>query len=353
MSGSLHLVAFLPNVHLDAERVISVGPLTLCSPDADVMRELVASAGNDTGLKMLQRFRTTFGQPLVPTCLLSASDHVDATQVRDFRNLTAISAVVGGTASSLAGGQWLVTHSDHFALFHYGPGRNGWLVTLEGLSTNMTDEIDSFTGGSVASVTDPAHFDCRLDEPLLGTLVWAWKARHERRRHVRRLRRLFRSLEVAFHASQFPSDGLTTVNDVGTRLGLWVSAFEILLRPSVGKVDKVVVQRAIASASWFRSEMVRRRFRIVEHNKLARVSLPVKLYDRLYHARNTFMHGNSIVGKPLQWHRGDRPVGLDGVAACLFGAALRAALTDIAPTPGPYDEMLGLDLIEKAFLPTD
>ena len=90
---------------------------------------------------------------------------------------------------------------------------------------------------------------------------------------------------------------------------------------------------------------------VTQHKRKRRVSLPVKLYDLLYTARNTFMHGNRIKGKPLLWERGDAPVRLDLIAPCLFGAALRAALRDIAPTPGPYDEMLGLDLIEKAFLP--
>ena len=36
------------------------------------------------------------------------------------------------------------------------------------------------------------------------------------------------SLEVAFHAALFPADGLASINDVGTRIALWVSAFEVL-----------------------------------------------------------------------------------------------------------------------------
>jgi hypothetical protein len=44
---------------------------------------------------------------------------------------------------------------------------------------------------------------------------------------------VFRSLEVAFQANRFPSDGLSSINDIGTRIGLWVSAFEVLFHRAV------------------------------------------------------------------------------------------------------------------------
>lgn len=350
MAPSQHLVGFLPNLHLRPDRVLSVGPLSLCSADANVMRHVRASAGNATGRKMLRRFRTTFGESFKPACLLSTTGTVDAAAVRDFRNLVAMSAISIGTASTLTGGQWLVRRSDHFTFFHFGPARNGWLTTFDGLSQGIR-ELGAFQGASLASVGNPDNFRCRLDEPLLKTLLWAWAMLHEKKRHVTRLQRFFRSLEVAFQAGRFPSDGLTTVNDVGTRVGLWVSAFEILLRPPTGKVDKVSVQRALSTADWCKRELTRRRYRIKQRGITVHVGLPTKLYDLLYDARNTFLHGNPLRGRPLEWNRGDRVVSLEMVAPCLFAAGIRVALRGLAPPPGDYDEMLGLDQLGAALLP--
>jgi hypothetical protein len=43
---------------------------------------------------------------------------------------------------------------------------------------------------------------------------------------------MFRSLEIAFHALRFPTDALLSVYELGVRIVLWVSAFEVLLYPS-------------------------------------------------------------------------------------------------------------------------
>jgi hypothetical protein len=256
MTPPLRVIAFLPNLHLKASQSRSAGPFLLCSTQSPEMVGVLGSAGNETASKMVSQFETTFGEPFQPACLVaSLQGKVDASHIRDFRNVCAISAVIGGMASGLQGGQFVVRHSDHFALFHYMPGQSGWMVTGDGLSKNLTDELEKFRGTSLASVGAPSHFHCHFDKPLLEQLTWAWSAFHDRRKYRRPLGRLFRSLEVAFHASAFPSDGLTTVNDAGTRLALWVSAFEILLRPKTGDVSRAVVQAALKNVSWSHKEM--------------------------------------------------------------------------------------------------
>src|SRR5262245_51804676 len=92
------------------------------------------------------------------------------------------------------------------------------------------------------------------------------------------LLRFFRALEVAFHASLFPADGLTSINDVGTRIALWVSAFEVLCHPG-GGVNKRHVQGVISGAPFSNKSLLSTRFTIKYGGNKFRVTLPEALYD--------------------------------------------------------------------------
>jgi hypothetical protein len=109
----------------------------------------------------------------------------------------------------------------------------------------------------------PEHFRALVDEPLVARLVNAWRQLYVKKRNQHVWRRLFRSLEVAFHAGLFPSDGLTTVNDAGSRVGLWVSAFEVLFHPGRrGRVDKETVQRGLRQVPWDARGLTVPRYRV-------------------------------------------------------------------------------------------
>jgi hypothetical protein len=351
MSAQWNLLAFLPNLYLKAPAAFSVGDVQICSGESSELSNLASSSANETALAMLGVFVTTFGTKYRPACLLFRKGPLPtAAALRDFRNLCAVAAVAGGTTSRLSGGQWNVVHSDHFLFGHHVPGSNGWITTLDGHVRGMNDEVDKFGGHSLASIDDPTSFGVLHDEPLYRMLCWAWQTLHQKGKAKRKLGRVFRSLEVAFQAARYPSDGLTTPNDVGTRIGLWVSAFEVLLNPKKS-VDKVAIENALASCDWLEPKLQAKRYSVRQNKKVVRVSLPVKLYDRLYSARNTFMHGNSIVGRPLSWTRGTKRLPLISCAPCLFAATLRLPLVSFG---APFDEndewWSGLRQIGRALL---
>jgi hypothetical protein len=101
-------------------------------------------------------------------------------------------------------------------------------------------------------------------------------------------------------------------------------------------------------------ESLAKRDTVRQNKKSVRVSLPAKLYDRLYAARNTFMHGNSIVGRPLRWTRGKEHLPLISCAPCLFAATLRAALTGLgAVTVEDNEWWSGMHNIGCALLPKE
>jgi hypothetical protein len=84
---------------------------------------------------------------------------------------------------------------------------------------------------AAAAFGNPTDFSLVFDQPLLDRLFRTWRQCYLRKRNRKKLLRLFRALEVAFHAALFPADGLTSINDVGSRIALWVSAFEVLCHP--------------------------------------------------------------------------------------------------------------------------
>jgi hypothetical protein len=142
------------------------------------------------------------------------------------------------------------------------------------------------------------------------------------------LRRLFRALEVAFHASLYPADGLTSINDIGTRLARWVSALEVLCH-SGGSVSKRDVQKMIGDAPYHSKELMAKRYIVSHQRSRVRVTLPEALYDDLYWARNQFLHGMPVRRAMLHYRQSDMYAPLINIAAVLFNAALVSYLKRI------------------------
>ena len=144
----------------------------------------------------------------------------------------------------------------------------------------------------------------KLDKQLLARLLVAWRQFYVRRTQRTVLRALFRSMDVAFHAGLFPSDGLTGPSDAGLRLALWVSAFEVLFH--AGWVNKSTVQAALAGSPWDYSKLTVSRYKLrVDRTKTRRGTLVEKIYEDLYNARNAFLHGNPVSARTLRFDRRD------------------------------------------------
>jgi hypothetical protein len=346
------LLLLLPNLAVPDQTPFDGAVIQICSSTAPPVRALKETPANATNLRLLRRFRTSRGQAYEPACLVIRADAMtpDADAIRDFRNACAICAVSSGRCSALLGhGQWVAYYSDFFTFSHHLADRSGSVGTLAGISRGADDEVESILGTSAAMIGRPDNFSVSVDKPLFGYLLRAWRRKHLSKTATRPIRQAFRALEIAIHASSFPSDGFTTMNDRGTRIGLWVSAFEVLFHPGT-KVDKRVVQQRLAAAPWITRLMQTTRHEIVHRGQSYPATLPERIYDVMYQARNDFMHGNRIRQSSIFWRYGNRSASLEFVAAALFGAALRAAL---GGRPRKVEEQVdehffGMRRIEKA-----
>lgn len=353
--SSWHAVLIFPNLSAVKAEAFSAEGIKICS-FGEIEDFVEANAANKTIGQLVKRFQTVFRERYEPSVLaVTASDKrlLDREVLSDFRNACSISAVSGGRAARLGDrGQWHIRYSDFFLFNHHVAGKDGSIVSLgEGISRGMDDKVDEYTGTSDASIRNPASFAAELDKPLLNLLFKHWRRRHFSKRVLRADRQLFRALRIAFQASRYPSDGLGTHYDVGTRIGLWVSAFETLFHPGKDKVDKTQVQIGLRNARWTDKEFTLLRYSARQRSGRSRVTLPEKLYDQLYAARNDFMHGNRLRLRSKVWRFKSKSYLLEFVAPCLFAAAIRARLQYRATEPDDVlsdEHFWGIGRIQRA-----
>ncbi len=269
--------------------------------------------------------------------------------LRDFRNLCAIATVVAGRTAQLGNGSnWLATHSDFFTFAHHVAGKDGAIVTLDGIVRGLDDDPEEFLFTASPMIDSPGSFSVHVDSALYDRLVRRWRRHHFGTRKTRRGRQLFRALEIAFQAARYPSDGMTSWNDIGTRIGLWVSAFEVLCHPGTTNVNKGVVQSALSAAAWTSKRFRAKRFRVTRNGKAYPATLAEKVYDGIYQARNDFMHGNRVAARSRSWRCANRSARLDYVAAPVFGVALYVATGLNHSSTLEFDELVAVGSIEKA-----
>lgn len=136
---------------------------------------------------------------------------------------------------------------------------------------------------------------------------------------------LFRSLNMAVAASKIPATVDVTLFDLGRTVGLWVSAFEILAHPGVGKSGLMRVYDLLEKAPWHDKGLKKCGYLAYNLSKPpVRRPMPSWLYGEIYRARNDFVHGNPIRRNRLHVKRSGRS--LFQYSPMLYRMALAAFL---------------------------
>jgi hypothetical protein len=278
----------------------------------------------------------------------------NAETLRGFRNVCTVATLTHCTAVQLTGGQWLPLYSDFFQFAAHVADKAGWISKLDGRVTGMNDETDKFVAQCAGQVDLPESFNLSVDPILLKRLLQAWTSYFIVPPKDEALLPLFRSLEVAFQASRFPSDGLVSLSDVGTRIGLWVSAFEVLFHPGgKGKIDEARVLSSLEKVVFSDESLNARSYAVRYKGSPLETCFVGAVYDELYSARNAFMHGNPIDERHVRLHGSGKGPHLLGLAPLLYNVALRAFMTCMFANDEDDDRtdyFLGLGDIEKALV---
>ena len=255
--------------------------------------------------QFVQKFTNAFGRKIRPSMLILRDDvpksflTVDA--VASFRDLVAMSVVPLSRARSIVWQRSFATfYSDWYDFYP-------WMINtahqhlvchtpaLAGLET-----IDDFHGQGAPDLANIILEKRDFDTVMLQALIKRWRRRYGQRSASWADVALFRSLNMAVAASKMPATVDTTLFSLGRSVGLWVSAFEILAHPKIGRSNLHLVYSLLDSAPWQGKNLRRKRYRAFvtanrqKQNNAPLRSLPCWLYGEIYHARNDFLHGNPI-----------------------------------------------------------
>lgn len=318
-------LAVLPNIEL---RQPIDGGLIAIAPAGD---ERVQDFANMYPAlpKFLSQFTTTFGHPLRPALMICHNSTVPkllkSTAAVSFRDLVSMCVVPYARSMSIVyGAQHRIIFSDWFWLYPWMLSDDGEHLSSSTPAMRGFHFVAPFRGQSSPELSPLTVDD--FDTPLFEALMPRWKRHYLGRSRTWADRALFRSLNMATQAAQMPGGIDTTLYDLGRMIGLWVSAFEILARPKDRPSDKWRVFALLEKVRYLDRNVRRKRYLVqIGRNKSGRRALALWLYERLYDARNAFLHGNPLARNALTPASGARE-SLFILAAPLYRLALTGFL---------------------------
>ena len=338
----------LPNVPLLA----AIGcDITVLAPTHDP-RVAALKRAHPTFRQFLRRFSDNFGAKFEPSVLLVRADapraFLDVTTLASFRDLIAISAVAYNRALELRHPHGhRVMFGEAFAIYPWMIDKHFEDVIGSTPAILGTHEVAVFKGQSSPTLFRTTLDTGDLDQPLLATLLSRWQRRYQAPDPDWADIALFRSLNMAYHASLLPAATDTTFYDVGRLVSLWVSAFEILVHPGGnGQANRDKVFELIETTRW-ELQASTDRAHDTGGKKTVKRSLASWLYQKLYDCRNDFLHGNPVERGDLVLPISNRTV--FEYAAPLYRLALTAflPLTHDKPMPSSSDtQAFGAYIVE-------
>lgn len=316
----------LPNISVEEPFESSHYALVSCDePRAIAIRR--AYPEFDT---FIRRFHDELGHQVAPAVLFvfeGEPELIGIEQASGFRDAVAISCVCKARALRL-----VYPHNRCFQFsswFDFHP----WITStnyagIVGSSPAFRDSniANNFHGHQDAGVPHAQVSVSDADGSLLPALLGAWERRFVSHPNAWRSIALFRSLNMAYAASQLPSGPDMTHYALGRSVGLWISAFEILAHPGQdGDVGYQNIYALLHDVEWRDKDLTAKSYEAYAgKKKTALNTLPCWIYGELFHARNDFLHGKPVALDRLVVQSSGQ--NLYNFAAPLYRACLTAFL---------------------------
>jgi hypothetical protein len=316
------VLSILPNIDL---RVAFAAQQVAIVPPTD--ERVVALRGAHPNLdQFLGRFTGSHGRAVNPAVMLiddaAPVSRRSGEAMVGIRNAVAVATVVRQTALQLLYPRGhRILFSDPFDFYPWNLDRDFDRMMSITPASMAIHTVDDFAGQP--SPGSPVHtldrFD--LDESLLKEILEHWDAAYANALLSQWDTALFRSLNMASAAMRMPATTGATMFDYGRQCALWISAFEILAHFEFGRANLGNVFALLAKKRFHMHQLNPKRYRVTHQNRRVSVNLPQKLYERLYRARNDFLHGNPVTISSLQIRESGRLIG--HFAPLLYRFALR------------------------------
>ncbi len=281
----------LPNIRLSV--AVENGDMVLAPQDDERIGSIVDKAPN--ARRYLASFTDAFGTQVRPPVLIvrpSAPKHnFDTDALGGFRDLIVASVVPYARAVFIRRGNIIApVYSDNFSFYPWVLGKDDEHVLNDTPAATGLHLVKEFRGLSSPGIFIQDVSEVSFDKPLIGALMKRWNQRYSKRSASWSDVALFRSLNMANHAARVPGFREVTLYDYGRSVALWVSAMEILA--PLG--NRSGVSKLIDANEWVSAKSNHRLYRIVFKNQATQVNLPTWLLNKMYRARNDFLHGNNI-----------------------------------------------------------
>jgi hypothetical protein len=318
-------VTVLPNIDLGS--AIDGGPVAI-APQDDA-RVVTLCNAHPQLKEFLGRFTDAFSTKLRPAVLLVSKDAapkvLDMEALAGFRDAIALSVIPQGRALALTHANIRrINFANAFWLYPWILNRaySDLVAATPGLLG--IHDIRECSGQATPELTPAKLMSSDIDKPLLEALLKRWTQRYMKKGPKRKDVALFRSLNMAMHASLLPGGSEATFYDLGRMIALWISAFEILVHPGKGKASLPAVYRLLDTLRYENKQAGYKRYVLHGQNPKKRSTLACWLYGELYKARNDFLHGNPVNVERLTVKRSKR--NLFQYTAPLYRLALTAFL---------------------------
>jgi hypothetical protein len=210
--------------------------------------------------------------------------------IRCLRNLYAVSSVIAAHQEQLISGNGRGFRAMYSSFFRFHPiqlHRDGTHVLTRTVAYGNIDLLETFKGQVSPHLPNTSLVDPRPDPLLDGRLLELWHKMITLPAAPNGVG-LFRSLDVAFHAASLPET--ESLYEMGIRLGLWVSAFEILANVLYGRANLNNVLRLLSGIKWFSPDLQSNCVVVLGASR----PLVAGVYADLYSARNDYVHGNPV-----------------------------------------------------------
>ena len=274
----------------------------------------------------LKRFTDAFKNKVSPTILLlspsTSPTYKTVNSVASIRDVLSVSVVPGERARQMCQGPGPgIYFSSAFDFYPWMLDQEYQNLICYTPAVRGDHFVEQFRGQRSPGITACDLRRDDLDTPIWTALIRRWT--DEYGSNERKEESLMRSLNMAYHACQLPANQDARHFDDGRQIALWVSAFEILAHPKTERVDKRTVCELLDRAPWTQ-EHNRTKTGGVEAHPERHLTLPNRLYLRLYDVRNDYVHGNPITSEALCVPGTERI--LADFAAPLYRMALTAFL---------------------------
>jgi len=342
--GSIwEIIRILPNLSIKGETPFIHRLIKIASPTDPDVGTTESDNVRTSWQNLLSSFQDTFGGKYIPAVLavhkdfyskfaiegVKAMEAMEA--IKAFRNIAAVCTILPVRGNEITT-QNIVgpAYSDFFDLYPMAPHVSGGVVFQAG-TVRGSHKRPGFTGQCSPHIVYVKPRTFNIDEELWSDLIRAWDLCYYSKKNIKFFRRIFRSLEVAFHALRVPADQFTTIFDIGIKIALWISALEILSHPIRGRVDQAKVINFLTSHAWHSRQIKLRKYPS-RNNSRTRITLIERLIQDFYNARHDFLHGNPTSERSLYPFGDKRRRNLDDLGIFIYRAVLLVALKKSLPS---------------------